>query len=542
MVDQEIQRICESFCEKWNTAVAAAPALLLDFSWPSVSLVGHILNSLRAQDGTPSDCWEHLQGAAAYLAVMAERSWSLFDDQVSVRKRRGSVTIAAKRTPAGESKHLSVDVEQQLRLLLFPECSPESLSPAFVGCQRNPVAFALVLLSGIVAADSKSHGDQRAASATMNHMVVLSTHLAESCAGWYRRLFPEETIGHGADLYPIELIVPWGFPGGAYSPTAAAKALLDRLKAKGLNGEEMIAVCANLALCPDEEISVTALAVYAAVAERVPHTALLGLCQSRSPIFSSFRRAVIGVKSELDREGDWVLSPTFSKRERKQVEIERAMGFLPLLYLRTERLAEIARDSALRAIVLALTQGDFEHARLQLAAALRKNPADCDLALQSAFLELTIGAIPTAKEILETLRNSVDCLGEPRLHQLLGLVALAEGNALEAGRRFQQALKLCGRDRELRSTIAAGYAWTLIAVGDAAKALWALSIARRDSPFAVAPLLYKAMLQWNGDYSGIQSMFEKRLLELAPLDTRTLSHFTHRVFPRQPPLLVADAG
>ena len=55
MVEQEVVQRGSSFAAEWNESVQAAESLMLDFSWPSVSVLGALVSGRKAADAVIAD-------------------------------------------------------------------------------------------------------------------------------------------------------------------------------------------------------------------------------------------------------------------------------------------------------------------------------------------------------------------------------------------------------------------------------------------------------------------------------------------------------
>jgi hypothetical protein len=526
MIALEIQTLSDNFVSRWNGSLGAGSVLELDGSWPSIGVLDLITHRLRNTSVLAADTQQLLKECAAYLALLFRAHLSNCcptDLYCEIGVHGVQITQVSRETAHPQDVfYLEAELQQlfttpPLRL----EQMPLALAQTILEKHSLLPHFALVRAYSLCMS-ARSPSSQ---SANTDFLLAFFSAIADSTARWYGRVFPDEPIGRDSTLYYRMFQTPILDLSERTPAIAAVRGCISYLQEWGLSDFEVTTLCKNLSMMPDPLVSVVAIIVLAASSDMVPPATVLAAAQSKGALLSLFRRTMVQTRAVLGFGGDWLLAPTFGSAEIDRLQLESALGFLPWFYFDHARCSQLKTDPALRAILVAISDNDLEHAITLLTLELRARPEDLDLWWQILFLRFTLGEYETVQRFLDDVSiQQPEVLEQFRFYDLQARLSVLRSDYPEAVKHYGKSVRMCKRDSRTRSNLSLSYCRVLVQTGDYCKALWMLNLAQRESPSPVSSLATKAYLYWGLGFDQQKSELDTKLMSLGPLD-RTVVAF-----------------
>lgn len=528
MIDPRVQALADRFVEFWQPLLAVCRTLPLDYSWPSVGTLDVLTFPLRENPKrNPFETFV-LQGAAAYLAVLAHQSWATFGAEAEVRiSDDDGISIAAVRGPKiPADAECVMYVEHDLGVLLADLPSPMPVISKFsrpIGAVENFLSsFGIGLLTGLSPAIDGPWSKESLESFSAELGSVLK-FLAGTCAESYTRMFPEEPLGQVAELYLHRLIFPVTMLDESFPHRGAVDGLMDFLSEFKVPRERAIALARNLALSPDERIMAAGLSYVAALGDGHQLKEVRMIAAGLGSQLGLFRRAMLDVRERAELGGEWLLKTELSLTDEKQIEREIELGYWPWLKMRPRKVKTFPQDRELQEMLAALTLWEYRRAVTGLDKMLENNPNDIELRIERCYLSLVNGEVDLGVRQLRQLMSEPEAESEAIVYKLLGSIDLARGELAAAEASFRRAMKLVGDNSRLRYEIHNDFGLLLLLKGDFYGALTEFDDALLIVPDALVPQLnrYRALsaLQQYEDADELRG----RLLEFAPTDRAVFS-------------------
>ncbi len=535
MIEEEIYQQALRFANDWTKKLSLSPLLRLDFSWPSVGAVDLITFHLRGEITFDTEKRELLRGAAAYVGVIAHDCWSRFDKELNVELKKTKesnpdyVLFAKGGQFLQKGEEFSVTLVQSLRKILAFE------KEAFIGYGKKarviPADHNLLSLFGlglITGYCPLGQGAWRECSELdfVPYLKKAEIFLAESCANYYKAVFPNEPLGQHSKLYLSELIIP---PAQHSEPFPACRAVTGAIRyLKGVNAtpEEMLQLGENLALFPDELISATGFSLAASLCKDTStiSSTLKALSAGKGSYGALLRPAVITARALLTGvEGDFLqyLSRDEIEQARSIFRVEKKLHLLP-----TFRLSEtFFGNQKLTAMMTALSWFNPNGARSALEA-LPKDQKVTEVLLQGIYLDILLGNIARAENDLLELENKFNSKKEDlpvELHELRGLLLLMKGDSKQSLQYYRSCFHSPLLNEERRLEIGAQLVRAYILEHDYRSAIDATGLLLKEEPLSLDLHLYRAVaFKESGKVSDLKQEIEI-LTKLSPTDRRVFS-------------------
>lgn len=535
MIEPQVEALYRAFVAEWSFFGEANPVLALDGSWPSLGAVDLICFDQRCI--VPENCSNadvlrefdrRVKGVAAYIAVIAHKCWMAFGMPVEVGESANGIAMRVKcGSSLGEGEEFVVEVEKQLRTLFS---APPRVFPVLNGFSR-PLSSEQTFLNlfGLgVATGLTPFGDgpwRSETPDTCTHLIEKAVRvLARSCAEYYERVFPEEKIGSVAELYLNELIYPPIFLNEDLPARQAAIGVVRFFKEYGFSTEQMLNVSHNLALFPDEIISLAGLACFTAISDGGISAEILAVARNKGHFVGLLRGAMLAVRRELGLRVDWSVEAALIPEDYIRIKLERLLGFLPWVSLPIEKIA----DRRLSLLVNALINFDYDDAYLMCASIAEEDPTEFDVRIQAASLDMLCFRFESALAKLKALLTEPLCEENPIIYNMLGMSLLSMGDLVEGEKMHARAFTYRNRAVSEASNIANDYSWALILQGKFEEALAVVDCAINGEIAPVTALLNRAyILNTKGRVNELREV-EERLIKLAPTNYRVVSNYVLR--------------
>ncbi len=528
MLDPNVQQVMSGFTERWNTYLKIHPALELDGNWPSVGTIDLLTFALRLQQDIPQEADSVVKGAAAYLAFVVDACWSTVANEVSTVHGENGVRIVAQGgefIPEGEE--VVLEIEQIFRLALRDLPDP---FPLFTEVERR-ISFDsnVVSLLGVCQAlgvhQSVAGAWQDATPESLGKASEqMRKELARQSAEYYARVFPDEPLGAVAELYLSPLVFPPIFVGESLPAVSSVNQVLDFSEQFGVAPEKLLPLARNLAMLPDETMSVTGIALYAALSTQFPPTEVLAAAQSKSYLGGLLRHAVTEARARISPDrADWVVRGPQDEIDKMHFAIEEEMLLMPWLYITYDRLAAEGEWEKLKPFVLSMSAFEIDEAMRACDALVEQEPSDLDLRLQRIKLDMVAGDAKAADDKFRLLLSEPEADGSARFFHLWSLNALAEGETEKASKYCKAAFSICDSTDTLFPEIANNLGWSLMLQERYEEALQHFDEGLAVARCPVTLLLNKTHLLWRAGQHDAAAAIRNTLFRIAPCDRRVFS-------------------
>jgi len=458
MIDPRVELLASEFASFWTRVFQEYPRYQLDLSWPSVGTIDYLLFPLRRKKTLSAVERRMVQGAAAYLGVMARDCWSKISKggqaSVSFVPESGDVLLridGGSRLRQGD--YFAVAVSKVLEKILQhpPNPFPAFEKAAFsVVPESNMVGlFAAGLFSGLCPYGAGAWRKESLAGFA-EALAPVHAQLAAMCAAYYRNLYPTEQLGADSRLYYGYLIFP---PPGfeeKFPALRAAGGILEFLRSINASTKQMAEVGLHLATFTDELISSAGFALAAALYDEHPHPKLKAIAAAAPERFSLLRPAVMLVRTMLGKEESWLELRKIGKTDDAQrlLHIERELGLVPLVHMNGFSGLE---HPLLDDVLEALCWRDAAAAREIMKRFRMLHDITAEFLLQEIYLSLLLGDFPEVEEQLKFLGSREEHLDISELldcHLLNARFLKAQGKNEEARKAFTDTFAIAARDQD----------------------------------------------------------------------------------------------
>ena len=527
-VDNSIASIGAAFREKWNPYLKISPHLVLDGRWPSTAVLDLLSFGLRLKPELSRDETALIKGCSCYLGLMAYDAWKKAGLPATLRDLEEGVVLETTEGAALGLKNGILPLEKEMRRLLFEVPYPSPVikdQSRLIAFDANIVSlFAIGVMTGL---SPSCGGDWKQAS--VEEMKPLwepvVKELARQAADNYAAIHGDEPWGQVAELYLNGLIFPPVFCDEGLPAIRAVNALLDFFAEYKISIDAALQLAHNLALSVDDTISTVGIALYGALTEDFPPPEIAAASELKGKTSGLLRRAMLMARERLCEKPDWVGANLKDPDRFRRLEIERALSFLPWLYLSSEYMRDQPKDK-FTPLVAAMCNFDLQEAMKINDELIEETPGEIEIRLQRIKLEILGGDYEKSDSMFRSLFSEPGADQDPRFFNLWGLCLLNLQKADTAMRYFKAGLAIAGVSSPLYSDLANNYAWSCMLRGDLEKALELVELALPGAQSPVTILLNKASILWQQKRFEEVLTLRKTLFRLAPQDRRVFSGLT----------------
>lgn len=525
MIEQSVRESAQDFAKEWSVAAEFSPLLKLDFTWPSLGLVDLLLLPLRGRSNLDQPAFRLLRGASAYLGMLAYECWSSFSEDVSLIVGERGVRLEAHDGPLlGGGDSFSVNIESALAKVLreLPSPMPVYSNQARQLSSEVPVVplFAIGLFTGLC-----PYGSGPWSAATIDQfseaLPFTARILAAQCADFYTRVFPNETLGQVAELYLDGVLFPPPLTVEALPGIQAVERIAAFLEEYGIDAEKALPLFKNLALSPDEALSVSGLVFFAALSAQELPAVVIAAAQRKGMLMGMLRESMHAVRAHYRLGPDWLWEGRTDDAVLKLYQREQLLGMHPWVRLRAVSL----KKPGVLDFVRECAKLDFAAAKHVLEKLVEETPGDIDLRLQRIFFDVIDGDVERAAAACRALITEPAAENDPRVLEFWGMSLLSQGNLEESLRHLERGYGSVGKaelepDEALAGVVANDFALALIQAGRLEEALDVLKNAVKWDRCPLSALVNRyAVLATLGRIEEAADV-QLKLLQLAPLDER----------------------
>lgn len=442
-LDVEIAGIfqeAEKLVSWWNPQCDPFSPLVLDFTFPSVGTVDLLLSPFRTRDIVGEDPQSFMRSCAAYLIAVTVPCWTSIG--LEVRAYDSPDGLGLEGYLNGEMV-LGVDVEHHLAHIMK---SVPTVMPVINGFERTGLhfnsnrtsLFAIGLMTGLSPFASGPWAG-RDAGEHQGELVQALRTLAAQCADYYKRLFPEEQLGQVPELYLEDLLFPPTLMDEVLPTQRAVQQVVNFFGDNGISWTYLEELGANLAMFPDERLSMLGVALYAVQSRDPLKSQVVSVARALGSIGGLLRSTIEGARVSVTQTPDWLFhSSSWSEREQQIYKVERRLGLLPGVILDPKLLA----DPLVREVIASMVSFDHLQAIGQLTLIVEEQPANIEFQAQLIVLYLLIGDMRMVEEHLSRYSKDRRFSGHPFFLEQCGEFELAMGRYKEAHAAFLSAATL----------------------------------------------------------------------------------------------------
>lgn len=525
MIEDTVNNAAKDFSRDWSIVDKFAPVLKLDFTWPSLGVVDLLLLPLRGQKEFDESSIGVLRGASAYLGKIAYETWSSFCGDVSLTIGERGVRLEAAEGPLlEEGETFAVNIEQDLNKLFRDLASP---MPVFANYARQisseaPIfsLYAAGLCTGLCpyGRGPWAHAIPEEFSEPLQFTLRI---LAAQSADFYRRVFPDESLGQVAELYLDKFLIPPPLTAEQLPGVQSVECLGSFFEEYQIKPGGALPTLRNMAKMPDEAISNAGMVMFTAFSEDTLPKDILAAARRKGMLMGMLRVTMHAVRERYGLGEDWLHTDKLTRVDIPKFEREKLLGMHPWIRLRGD---SIVKPGVLK-FLRSAAELDYAAAKHELGKLVEETPSDIDLRLQKIFFNVLDGDAERAEHSCRALVTEPEAEDDPRVLEYWGVSLLSRGNVEEGLKFLERGFGFVGKSKldpseSLAGVIATDFGLGLMRAGRMEEALGVLDMAIRWDRCPLDAMINKSSaLAALGRYDQA-AQIQLELLELAPLDYR----------------------
>jgi len=450
-----------------------SPFYGLDGSWFAIGILDYQFQVLyrlgyRSVDEMGDQSRALIREIASYLGVIAARFWDEFGGFITleISPRHGVLLKVMGGDLLPDSGSHEVRIEKNLLELLLDPPSELEIVPGFV----RPLVLGdnilkLYATDLFFGARCFGIGDWRGEGANLLSPFYVNAErvLADGASRFYARLFSKENYGQVAELYLNKIIWPPLNADEEIPGLGGALGFKQFFEDYSVPDANQLEVLRNLIVMGDEVTSTSAMLYLTARYTVMPGVEDMRLFQAHYRLNRILREALKAVRAELGWACDWLEENHDPERHDLCYEIERSFGFLHWIKFSMQRVA--VRDQEFSAMFAQLASGDLESGGWSLQQMINENPADIELRIQKAYLQLYARKYEECEKECRMILSEPGADQEARLYFLLGSCAFSRSEQEEALDYLRSSAALPARDGYAAAELEYSYASALLASG-----------------------------------------------------------------------------
>lgn len=526
MISNKVKVKLEGILTKLEPLTNLSPFYTLDYSWPSFGFFDALTQPLRGRADLDEFSNEILSATAAYLSVIAHDCWKLYGVEVIVDEQEEGIVIGARKgnfIPEGEEVVLYIERDLKKIIAEFPYPFPvfsdfkRDISPSM-----NILSpFAIGVVTGLSPYVEGPWSSLKPVEFKENIEFAVK-HLAQGCAEYYAKIFPNEPLGQVAELYLNSLIFPPILYAEDSPARKAVKGILEFSKEYQVNKEQLLSLSLNLSKLPDEVLSLAGFAISSALVEK-ENPNLVATADTKGLFLGTLRPAMYDVVENFKLHDDWLEKEQFDEFDKGQIIKELNLGYFPWVKLSKDKIFTADKDDQLKELIKLLAKFDIRNAINVSDAIISTDPNEIEVRIQRTFLDLAKKDLKSASESVNSLISEPEADGSAICFNLYGMIHLIKGEFDKAISSFKQAQNLAVDNQKLSSEILNNIAWSLMCSNQHQDALDTLELALQRRPESLTSMLNKlaCLIQLN-KFSNAE-IYLKELIKLVPFENRTIS-------------------
>lgn len=539
MIDDPVVALSSECVSFFDHILADYPVYRLDATLPSIGVLDLLTFDLRRKRGLSQLDQRFITWSASYVAGIVHDCFSMLPSRprVAVRLIEGAdpdIVLEVKEKAKSRQFYLQASVAARLLELLQQMPSP---LPIMAGYARSITPFENVLspfayglLSGRPeGAEGTWAGQSTKESA--DRLAAVANYVAHSCASFYKRRFPGETIGSNPALYLDAAVFP---PPGFNEPfpycRLAAGAAAHLKRNPNLSKKDIESIALNWLQACDDLLSPLGFIIAAAAAQPPYDPRLRYAAQSVGMNAPLLRPGVLLAREALGADVDWVEMLSLGSIEacRRLFEKDSVLGLHPFLRLSFER----CQEPELRNLVNALAWSKAESARGFIEQLPFHKSSDLEVWMQSVVLDLALGRIEDAARELSRIASQkfeTHSLAHFDYLELRGTLALAQGKIEEAAAAFTTAFDIQLDNPERLVAVGANLSGCLLHLGRVEDAKVVVDTAASSRATSISALVTKVDVYRAAGLEAQARDVTRVLARTAPKDRRVFQRVLESV-------------
>lgn len=523
-IEDAVWNSAQNFRSRWNSRVEKIPVLLLDGTWPSLSILDLVVMPFISRKDLVAQEQMLLKQIASFTAIAISEAWNTFGASVQVRDGEKGVTLHVYNGPGSVSEApVQLALESYLRKLL--ENPPQNL-PIFRDFSRAlPAGHGVISLTALGASTGLSPfiegaWEEETTESFKDEIQSVVSHFAKQCVHHYERLFPNEMLGQVGEFYLDGLIFPPFSMDETLPGQNGVRGLFRALKELRVKREQVIPFAKNLVQNPDELISSVGLCFAAALLTELPDATLVSASEGKGRSVGLLRAAMVETRTEFGFLDDWLIAGAHTPQIALRFEIEKSLGFLPWIAMSSEILKERVKDPKINRLLESLVYFDMPSAIDAADTIILETPKNIEVRLQRVYLHILNGEFDLVDLALRSLLTEPGCEEEPRLYTYWGLNDLCLNKKEDALRHLEQAYALTPPFHPLRGAISNDFGWALLVNEQPERAIEIIDHSLDTNRAPLTSLLNKSFaLRQLGRIEEAERVLDQ-CIKLAPLDRR----------------------
>lgn len=518
----------KNLIEQWSGHLSVSPYLLLDGTWPSLSIIDSLTFGLRAEPDVPPALEPMLHGAAAYIAEIVASCWREFCSSVEVIEGSEGIELRGKGGEHFANAELMFPIEQEFRkMLLDVPTSFELFYDTAIPIQidSNIVHhFTLSVASGLSPLLRGRSYDERSLDAPWFEGV--QKQIARQTATNYQRLFPSEAIGQMAEMYLGTLLCPPPLVGEPLPLINAVTNFCEMSKEYGFDVATIERFASCLVRSPDENCSSLGLILLGAITQNRPSAQIIAVAQRKGSFVGLLRTAMVAARELLLKREDWLVRGLQTPEQLSHFKVEAALGFIPWVQFPSNLLKDANYFSSVEEVIRSAIEFDLQSAMAQADKIIEQDPSNLALRIQRARFDIVAGDFEHANQIFSNLLSEPGVSQLADFHNLWGLVRLEIGKVREAKSSFMRGLRTAEGDDDFVAEINNNIAWCYMLEQEFSKASEFLDLAIQGADCPLTALLNRIMVCWKlGEFQQVP-VLRQELFDVSPFDRRVFANLT----------------
>jgi len=519
-IDSYSKREVDSFVLFWNEHLKSNKYLVLDYSWPSLTVVDLITFSLRHKINLTEDESRLLMSASVYVScVIASVTGSeaqpaeIFKDQENNSILRFAIS----------NKTLEVNVEEIIAQVFRDIKNTLPISSDF----KRPVSYDSIIVTplslSIAAGISPLIPKEQRGLSSDESIGLLQKSISNDLGRWFARNFPKNEMSHVPELYLKGFIWPPLLMEEEPPLTAAVESLLSYFADLQLPASYIFSLLEAFSLCPDEHVASIAIAMSGVFKKtETLSPCILASSRSRRYLTPLLRSALVSsALSAQSIDSDWMETGINSKN-RNFFELEKEIGSIPWLSLSPDWIAE--NFSEIQVFLKNIKEFEFVKGMRLLDELVSQKPFEVELRIQQIKFEFIRGDYEKCHALCKTLVSEPKAESFPEFFNLWGLCLLSLNEPEIAARYFRAAKAIKHTDPALKAEILNNLAWSNIQLDNFDSAKSDLLEAEVLSLCPVTIWLNLAFISTKENDLERRNVYIKKASQIAPYDRRVFGN------------------
>lgn len=530
MITDEVQQLITNFKTTWSKVLDQSPILVLDDTWPSISVIDLMLGRLYGKEEFDEIDVAIVCGSAAYIGSIVLGALAEFTDEQSLYyDDANGICLKASGGPRLENgEEFFIKLEKTLtQVLQIPVNTFPVFSDFSISVFPHSKLVRLLALSVACGLSPAAEGPWAKISAAdfQEEILKATKYLAKTSASWYERTFPDEPLGQMAELYLHGFIYPPFFMMEGHPGQYACELLVPFFKEYELSPEQVLSLAKNLSQSPDEQICSLGVILYGALIEEDISVEVLAAADTFGSYLGVLRETSRLIRKTYLNYQDFIEKENLEADDFARIRIEQRFGFLPWLVLPVSRLKEKKFRDFLNAMVVFDYRGVVE----AIDMLIYEEPGDIDLRIQKIHIDFLEPDFDAIDRDIKSLISEPGAEGSALIYDKWASCAFQRGSLEDAIKYSKKAFALISFDHPQAKDIVGHASWLQIVNKDFDEAFRMLDTASQKLPNPVPALInVVGVYRQKGEHDKAD-VVERMLVQYAPTDQRVIDNLLSKI-------------